>query len=341
MARRIRIGVLAIASLGVLAVPGSVLGAYSTPVLEVTQLGARTTISLTQARTDDATARASVYVPAGTTSTLSQPPGTTLGPATAQVTARLLDDAPLPFTGEIAVAPPGTVAAASQQACIEAETPVATWLMTLRAVGQTLTVPVYILTTSGTDAAIGPARIVVCLPPPDLPVAGGGNILGLRWFSVTFSVNGVLNAPSAGAWLAVWTPYTAPAGPLNAAASVATPATFAPGSLTVRVARSGPVATRVSGAIAQGGRGFGGATIQLWAGATKSALKQVATASTAADGSYAFTYRRTAGFFRTRTVVPGRTDPALCPLFADRLQTPCANPTVNGFAAVSPIARRP
>ena len=340
MARRIRIGMLSLASLGVLAVPGSVLGAYTTPVLEVTRIGQRTTISLTQANTDDATARTSVYVPAGTTSTLSQPPGTTLGPATAQVTARLLDGAPLPFRGEIAVAPPGAVPAASQQACIEAETPAATWLMTLRAIGQTLTVPVYVLATSGTDAAIGPARIVVCLPPPDLPVAGGGSILGLSWFSVTFSLNGVLDAPAAGAWLAVWTPYTPPAGPPNAAASVATPAIFAPGSLTVGVARSGPVATRVSGTIAQGGQGFDGARIQLWAGATKSALKQVATASTAADGSYAFTYRRTAAFFRTRTVVPPRTDPALCPLFADRLQVPCANPTVNGFVAVSPIAKR-
>ena len=105
--------------------------------------------------------RASIYVPIGTPiTTLNQAPGTTLGTVKAQVVALALGGALLPLTGEIKVAPPGAVTAASQTACIQAATPAATWLMVLQAAGQTLNVPMYVVTTAGAETAFGPAKIV-------------------------------------------------------------------------------------------------------------------------------------------------------------------------------------
>jgi hypothetical protein len=340
MTRSIRLAVLALASLGVLAFAGSAFAAYTTPTLKVTQVGPKTTISVTQAQTDDATAAANIYAPAGTTATLGQAPGTTLGTVTAQVTALALGGALLPLTGEIKVAPPGAVAAASQQACIQAATPAATWLMVLQAAGQTLNVPMYVVTTTGTETGLGPVKIVVCLPPPDVPVDKGGATFGAKLFNAEFSVSGVFNPLAAGAWVAIWTPYTALIGQVNAAASVATPAAIAPGALTAKAAKSGLVKTKVSGQVTQGGQGFGGATVEIWAGLTKGGLKKVAKTSTKADGSYTFTYGKRAVFFRTRTVVAGRAAAPVCALFAGKLPVPCVNPTVNGFTALSAIARR-
>jgi len=341
MTRSIRLAVLALASLGVLALTGSAFAAYTTPTLKITQVGQQTTISVTQAQTDDATARASIFAPAGTTTTLGQAPGATLGTVTAQVTALALGGALLPLTGEIKVAPPGAVAAASQQACLGAEAPAATWLMVLQAAGQTLNVPMYVVTTTGTETALGPAKIAVCLPPPDVPVEQGGATFGAKLFNASFSVSGVFNPLPAGAWVAIWTPYTALVGQVNAAASVASPAAIAPGALTAKAAKSGLVKTKVSGKVTQGGQGFGGATIQIWAGLTKSKLKKVATTSTKANGSYTFTYGKRAVFFRARTVVAGgRAAPPVCALFTGRLPVPCVNPTVSGFVAQSAIVRR-
>lgn len=341
MTRSIRLAVLALTALGVLALAGNAFAAYTTPKLTVTQVGQKTTISVTQAQTDDATAAASIYAPAGTTTTLTQAPGTTLGTVTAQVTALALGGALLPLAGEIKVAPPGAVAAASQQACIQAATPAATWLMVLQAAGQTLNVPMYVVATTGTETALGPAKIVVCLPPPDVPVDKGGATFGAKLFNASFSVSGVFNPLAAGAWVAIWTPYTALVGQVNAAASVASPAAIAPGALSARATKSGLVRTKLTGSVTQGGQGFGGARIEIWAGLKRGTLRKVATTTTKANGSYTFTYGRRALFFRTRTVVAGgRPAQPVCALFTGRLPVPCVNPTVNGFIAQSAIVRR-
>ncbi len=337
----IRVPVLALVVLGLLALAGSALAAYTSPTLNVTQVGTKTTISVTQAQTDDATAAASIYAPAGTTATLNQAPGTTLGTVKAQVVALALGGALLPLTGEIKVAPPGAVPAASQQACTQGAAPAATWLMVLTAAGQTLNVPMYVIPTTGAETALGPAKIVVCLPPPDVPVENGGATFGAKLFQATFTVSGVFSPVAAGAWITFWTPYVAAVGTPNPAGTVASPAAIAPGSLSVKVARSGLVRSKVSGTVTQGGTGFGGATIEIWAGLKKTALKKVATTSTKANGSYSFTYGKKASFFRARTVVPGRAAAPLCVALDAALPVPCVNPTVNGFTALSVVAKRP
>jgi hypothetical protein len=335
-----RFAVLALVVLGLLALAGTALAAYTSPTLRVTQVGTKTTISVTQSQSDDATAAASIYAPAGTTATLNQAPGTTLGTVKAQVVALALGGALLPLTGEIKVAPAGSIAASSQQACIQTATPAATWLMVLTAAGQTLNVPMYVITTAGAETAFGPVKIVVCLPPPDVPTEKGGATFGAKLFQAEFSVSGVFSPVAAGAWITLWTPYVAAVGTPNAAGTVASPAALAPGSLSVKVAKSGLVRSKVSGKVAQGGTGFGGAKIEIWAGLKKTALKKVATTTTKADGSYSFTYAKKASFFRTRTVVAARAAAPLCTALQAALPVPCVNPTVNGFTAVSAIAKR-
>ena len=96
----------------------------------------------------------------------------------------------------------------------------------------------------------------------------------------------------------------------------------------------------MSGKVAQGGAGFGSARVEIWAGLKKTALKRVATTSTKADGSYAFTYGKKAAFFRTRTIVASSPAPALCTKLQPALPVPCVNASFNGFTALSAITRR-
>lgn len=340
MTRSIRSAVLALSALGVLAFTGSALAAYTTPTLKITQVGPKTTIAVSQSQDDDATYRASIFAPAGTTATVNQAPGTTLGTVSAQVVALALGGALLPLTGEVRVAPPGAVTALQQQQCLQAETPTATWLMVLQAAGQTLNVPMYLVTTSGNETALGPVKIMVCLPPPDVPADKGGATFGAKLFTATFALDGVFNALPAGAWIAFWTPFTPLVGVPNAAGTVASPAAIAPGFLTATARKSGPVKTRLSGKVTQGGQGYGGQKIEIFAGKTRRALKKVATTTTKANGTYSYLYGRAALFFRARAVAASRPAPPVCALFSGRSPVPCVNPMVNGFVAQSAIVRR-
>lgn len=341
MKRSIRLAVLALVAIGVLAfAAGSAFAAYTTPTLKVTQVGQKTTIAVTQSRTDDATYRASIFAPMGTATTLGQAPGSALGTVKAQVVALALGGALLPLTGEIKVAPAGAVTAASQTACIQSATPAATWLMVLQAAGQTLNVPMYVVTTAGAETAFGPAKIMVCLPPPDVPADKGGATFGAKLFQAEFSVSGVFSTVASGAWVSIWTPFTPLVGQPNAAGSVASPSGIAPGSLSVKVAKAGLLKSKVTGKVAQGGAGVAGAKVEVWAGKTRAGLKRVATTSTKADGSYAFTYGKAAAFFRTRTVVAAHPVPALCTQLQGSLPVPCVNAGFNGFTALSAISKR-
>jgi hypothetical protein len=339
MRSSIRSAVLAVAALGALALVSSAAAAYTTPTLKVTQVGSKTTIEVTQSQSDDSTAAASIYAPAGTVVTATQAPGTTLGEVKAQVTALALGGALLPLTGEINVAPPGAVAAEVQAACTQGQAPTATWLMVLQAAGQTLNVPMYVVTTAGAETAFGPAKIVVCLPPPDIPVEMGGATFGAKLFTATFSVAGVFSPVATGAWVAIWTPYQAGNGQVNPAASVASPAAIAPAAITVATKKAGKVPTRVTGTLTQAGQPLAGQRVEVWAGLKGNKLKRVKTVKTNAKGVYAAVYAKKALFFRTRAAAGARPAPPLCAALT-ALPVPCVNPTVNGFLVTSPIKKR-
>jgi len=149
MKRSIRFAVLAIGAVAALVAVAVAFAAYTSPTLRVSYNGAITNITASASPNDDATAVASIYVPAGTTITANQAPGTQIGTVKAQVQALALGGALLPLDGKIIVAPPGAVTADIQAACTQGATPTAVWLLQLAAAGQTINLPAYLIPTAG------------------------------------------------------------------------------------------------------------------------------------------------------------------------------------------------
>ena len=326
--------IAALAALTTLALAAAATAAYTSPKLSVSYAPGNVTRIVASASVDnDATARAAIVIPTGTTLTTTAGPGTKVGTAKAQVSALALGGALLPLAGDIVVAPPGAVAAASQTACIGPVAPQATLLLVLQAAGQTINLPAYIVPTSGAQAALGAAQLVFCLPPPDLPVEKGGATFGAKFLSADLTLNGVIGPVAQGAWVGFWTPWNAGVGTVNAAASVASPAVIAPGGITLS-GRKVKGVKRLAGRVTQGGTGVA-TRVTILAG-----TKRLATVSAKANGAFAYAVpkRSKATVFRARAVVAGRDAPALCGQFAS-LGLPCVNATVSGFSATSGSVR--
>ncbi|HEY7729433.1 MAG TPA: hypothetical protein VH950_00870 [Gaiellaceae bacterium] len=340
MRKGIRFGVPALAALAVLALPASASAAYTTPTLKVSQSGTTTTLSATVAPTDDATARAVIYAAAGVQVTLNQPPGTKLGTAVAQASALDLGGALLPLEGDVVVAPPGAVTAQVQTACTQGQAPAATWLMSLQAAGQPLNIPVFVVLTSGTEAQLGPAKLIVCLGPPDIPAGAPGRaVFGAKLTESTLTLDGVFGVAPLAPWLAMWTPYQAGNGQPNAAGTVASPSVIASSALTVgRVVRG--ARTTIAGRATQAQQGLARANVQIFAGKTRAALKRIRTVRANANGAYSFTTRNPGPFFRSRVVLPVRPAPQLCQQLAAQLPVPCVNGQVSGVSLTSRVVRR-
>ena len=111
-----------------IAVPAA-MAAYTSPKLEVTRAGTGTVVKASLNPNDDPTGeRVASSRPARTQLTTNQAPGTVLGPVQAIVKALDLAGADLPLEGQLVVAAPGQVPAATQAACIGTATPLATWV---------------------------------------------------------------------------------------------------------------------------------------------------------------------------------------------------------------------
>ncbi len=194
MKRRIWTVAVALASVTALIAVPSAFAAYTTAKLEVRQTGTTALIKATLDPNDDPTASVRIFVPTGTTLTTTQAPGTSLGPVRAIVKALDLAGADLPLEGNLVVAAAGQIAPTTQAACLGSVTPIASWVMVLSAAGQTLPVPAYLVATTGTQAALGPAYIQVCLPPPDIPAGTPGRAtFGAKLYSAELTINGVFS----------------------------------------------------------------------------------------------------------------------------------------------------
>jgi hypothetical protein len=340
MKRSIRLAVLGLAGMGLLALVGVASAAYTSLSLKVSYAGPGTTvISAAGSESEDATAAVSIYLPQGTVVKTGQPAGATLGTVSAQAVLASLAGARVPLSGKIVVAPPGAVTAKDQGACLQDASPSATWLLELSAAGQTLPVPVYVLMTAGAETALGPAKIVACLPPPDIPVEKGGAPNGAKIINATFTLTGVLSQVTQGAWLAFWTPWQAGTGQVNRAGTVVSPAAIAPGGVTVRAKKAGLGAV-VSGTVTQGGQGRPATTVAIWGAKGKAALRRLGSVRTSATGTYSFR-ARTGDVFQARVTAASIPAPPLCVALAAQLAgLPCVNPTANGFTAKSGTVRR-
>jgi hypothetical protein len=327
-----------LASLAALIAVPAALAAYTSPKLEVTSTGTGFVVKASLDPNDDPTARVAINTPVGTQLTTSQAPGTVLGPVRAVVKALDLAGADLPLEGQLVVAAPGQVPAATQTACIGSSAPLATWVMVLTAAGQTLTVPTYLLPQP--NQALGPAFIVICLPPPDVPVGTPGRAtFGAKVYSAELTINGVFSRVASGAWISSWVPYTPGAGTANVGGAVVAPAAIAPGAVSIAARRAGRGAV-VSGAVTQAGQPRAGATVTVLGGTAKNRLTTRKRVRVGANGR--FTTRFAVGtWFRADAAAAGAAAPAVCTQLRPLVgATPCVNPTVNGFTARSKLVRK-
>jgi hypothetical protein len=344
MKRRIWTVAAAVASVATLVAVPAAYAAYTTAKLEVrpTATAGGATVRATLSPDDDPTASVRIFAPSGVSLTTNQAPGTVLGPVRAIVKALDLGGADLPLEGQLAVAPPGAVPAATQAQCLGTTTPLAVWVMTLGAAGQTLTVPTYLVATAGAQTALGPAYIQVCLPPPDVPAGTPGRAtFGAKLYSAELTVNGVFSRAT-GTWLSMWTPYRPGVGQVNAAGTIASPAVVANGAVTAAARRAGRrgVGVTVTGRVTQGGQARAGAAVTIFGGPRSNRLKRLGRVRTNTSG--AFTFRAKSGiFFRANVVAAAGAAPAACTALTPAIAPiPCMNPTSNGFTAVSRVIRK-
>jgi len=324
------------------AVP-SAHAAYTTAKLEVRQAGTAVTVRATLSPDDDPTASVRIFAPVGVQITTTQAPGTVLGSVRAVVKALDLAGADLPLEGQLIVAAPGQVPPATQTQCLGAVTPTATWVMTLGAAGQTLTVPTYLVPTTA-GSPLGSAYIQVCLPPPDVPAGTPGRAtFGAKLYSAELTINGVFGAVSSARWIAFWTPWTPGVGQVNTNGTVASPAQVSTGALTIaarRVGNRSSTRAAVSGRLTQGGQPRAGVTVVVRGGPRSSALRRLGSARTRANGSWSLQVR-SGTFFRANATAPAGTAPALCTALTPAIvPVPCVNPTTNGFTATSRVIRK-
>jgi hypothetical protein len=220
MRKTSKLVMLTATALAGLAFAGSALASYG-PKLTVssTDVGGDTWIGVVVPNTDDPTAKVSMYVPASYTVATASPGK--LGDVTATAAAADLGGAVLPLTGELDAVTPDATTAVAAQAC--GVTPAQTWNLKLTAAGQTLNIPMFVVANAGPELSLGTTKLVVCLPPPDVPVGTPGRAaFGAKLLSATFTVSAIKEPTATGdiRWTSLWTPYTPAAGTPNAAGSV-------------------------------------------------------------------------------------------------------------------------
>jgi hypothetical protein len=229
----IRVVLAAGVAVTALSLAGSAIASYTTAKLVVASANPASTtgavrIGAVVANSDDPTARVAIYIPNGYA--LGAPAaGTKLGDVTATAAAADLGGAILPLTGELDAVDPNSLPAASKQGislCLAGATASQTWVLHLTAAGQTLDVPMLVVPAVPAEAASGyQAKLLVCLPPPDVPTGTPGRAqFGAKLLSATFTSSAITQptAPGDYRWTSVFTPYNPGVGTVNAAGTVET-----------------------------------------------------------------------------------------------------------------------
>jgi hypothetical protein len=226
MKKTVRAALFVCAALSTLAFANVALASYS-PRLVVASLtpqapggGGPVRIGAVVANADDPTARVQIYVPTGY-QIATVPAGTKIGDVTATAAAADLGGAILPLTGELQSVAPNPAAAAQ---CGVAASQY--WNLALSAAGQTLNVPLYVVAASAGEQTAGfQAKLVVCLPPPDIPPGTPGRAqFGAKLLSATFGVSAITQPVASGdyRWTSLFTPYNPGKGTANPAGTVET-----------------------------------------------------------------------------------------------------------------------
>jgi hypothetical protein len=318
-----KLAVLVVAGIATLAFAGNAL---ATQKLEITQTvsPASVKIKLSQTATDPQPAKITVYVPTGYTLNATQSAGTTIGTTTGDVIARDLGGIPVPLEGDVVVDNPAN----HLTDFCSPGTHAAVWILRLSVLGQTIALPVYVDPTTGTETALGVAKLQVCLGPSDVPQGSPGRSPnGAQLLDATFTVNGVLTPPSGPArWIAFTTPYATGTGQPNPAGTVETRAFVGPGAVTLnaKVTSKKKKQVTLSGRVTQSGVAVAAKVSILINGKAK------ASATSNASGSYSKKMKGTG----KKTTFQARVTAAAREITA----AGCASPTNPAFQCVSATA---
>jgi hypothetical protein len=345
MKRGLRAALVATAGATALGFAGSALAAY-TPRITVSHTpltiagGGTTDLTISFDQADDATAKATIYVPQGYAGTLGAAAGTQLGTIDASIIASQISPTqPLPLKGTIQADDPSKYAEAGTR-CTGVATHEAVWLLRLQAAGTELAVPGYLDTvTAPAEATLGKLKLQFCLPSPYIPMSAGGATLGAKLISATLHLKNAFTLPSQNGsygWTVVATPYTVGTAVPNAAGTVQARAFVQlPAQLTLKAKVKKKSAT-LSGALKLNLAGLAGQKVTLLSGSSRTKLKAAGSATTRAGG--AFSFRKTvrkATYFRVRVSVPVRA--TTCAGGVPGI--PCAGATANAFTAQSAVVK--
>jgi hypothetical protein len=256
-----------------------------------------TTIHVSVPQTTDPIAVVNIYSAAGYSVNLSQAAGATIGTVDATAFSRD-NNLTLPLTGNVVTSDPTTAAnRAGSAQCTQLPQSQAVWIMNLSVAGQTLAIPIYVNATTGApDAALGPYRLSICLPPPDVPQGTPGRAFeGAQLLDAVLTTNGVFTTPTSGGlakWDALFTPYNPGKGTPNVAGTFEARG-FVPLPTIITVSakwKSKKTHTfTVSGKVTEGGNPAAGLTLTVLRGTSSSSLPRIGSATTSATGSYSFT----------------------------------------------------
>jgi hypothetical protein len=334
---------IALITLVVLALPTTALAGYSSAKLSVSYApGGVTRIIATSDVADDATAKAAIIVANGTALSTGAAPGTKVGTVKAQVSALALGGALLPLSGDIVVAPAGAIAAEVQAACTGGLPVITTYLLVLQAAGQTINLPAYLVPVEASLAGIGTSELIFCLAPPDLPTTSGGATFGAKFLSAEMLFTGVFTPLTTAAWVALWTPWQAGNGQVNAAGTTASASVVLPGLVTLKGKRTAGRIT-LQGTASQGGF-VAPFRVSVWGAVGKAALRPLKTVVASEKGVYKLTLLKSAKqtVFQTRVtdveaVNTGARAKDLCTNTFSSLPVPCSSFTISGFTAKSKL----
>jgi hypothetical protein len=296
-----------------------------------------TTIHVKIPQATDPIARIAIYVPNGYTANLSAAAGATIGQVSASAFAHD-NGLVLPLSGAVVA---DSVAAHAADAALCSPNPTAVWNLNLSVAGQSVTVPLYVSPTSGDEAALGAYRLVICLPPPDVPAGTPGRaVFGVQVLDALFTVNGIFTTPSSpttAGWQALYTPYNPGVGTVNALGTFEAQALVGvPATVKMKAVGVKHKTYKVTGTVTEGTSPGAGVAVTLYRGS-----KKIAGATTGAGGTFSFSGKLAKGTnaFQVRAAAPERTVACVSPLPPTVAPAGCTGATLSSWKAASATAK--
>ena len=294
-----------------------------------------TTIHVSIPQATDPIARIAIYVPAGWSANLGAAAGTTIGQVTASAFSRdqgLI----LPLSGNVVTDNP---AAHTSDVCSPGSN-AAVWILNLTVAGESIQLPLYVNPTSGAEAALGAYKLVICLPPPDVPVGTPGrSAFGAQVLDANFTVTNIFTAPSSAGvsgWASLFTPYNPGQGTVNAAGTFEAESLVGLPTISLKAVSVKHKTYKVTGVVREGGQPATGVTVNLFANGAR-----VHGATTGSSGSFSFTGKlgKKPIAFQIRATATERATSCVSPLPATIAPAGCSGATLSAWTANSTTVR--